>query len=499
MMDNSVKRRAERYLSARHNHSAWRLLASPRAPLVLSCLAGLFEQATDGVDEAEALLALAEMLASFAHQDDLEIDAKNIQQQAGRELREWIRRRLIIERGQRLYSTDALNSALIFVDSLDSRIMTSTASRLSIVQQQIEKLAVSLNPNPQVHVQALEQKIQSLQQQLERAQQGHVEQLTEQQAKESILDIYQLSTGLYADFRRVEDSWREADKVLRQRMMLDDNHRGTVVDSLLDGQEALLNTPEGQVFEGFMQQLKQSDNVQAMKAHINEILRHDAARKALNRQQTMELRWLQMRLVKESKLVLEARSRSEKDVRNFIKTGLAAEHHRVTILLNEVMKAALDLDWSKQKVKRTLSSLPPIGSALANIPLVERLLPKKVEDTQLDELDFSINHQQLKVDDEEFWAALSGLDPQQLLQDTLQALRQQKRPLSLIELAELMPPTEDLETFALWLGMAKEAGIDISKEQESFVLTDSDNQRWQFKLPKTLLSAPALEAIDWEF
>lgn len=498
-MESSAKQRAEHYLSARHHHSAWRLLASPRAPLVLSCLAGLFEQSTDGVDEAEALLALAEMLASFAHQDDLEIDAKNIQQQAGRELREWIRRKLIIERGQRLYSTDALNSALIFVESLDSRIMTSTASRLSVVQQQIEKLAVSLNPNPQAHIQALEQKIYHLQQQLAQAQQGHIELLTEQQAIEGIRDVYSLANGLCTDFRRVEDSWREADKSLRQRMMLEDNHRGTVVDSLLDGQEALLSTPEGQVFDGFMQQLKQSDDIKAMKTRINEILRHEAAPKALNRLQMLELKWLQMRLVKESQLVLEARSRSEKDVRNFIKTGLAAEHHRVSLLLNEVMKAALDLDWSKQKVKRAPSALPPIGFALANIPLAERLLPKQIEDKQLDELDFSTSHQQLNVQDDEFWAALSGLDPQQLLQETLLTLKQQQRALSLIELAELMPPTEDLETFALWLGMAKEAGISVSQEQETCVLTDSDNQRWQFKLPKTLLNASALEAVNWDF
>lgn len=498
-MEHSAKQRAERYLSARHHHSAWRLLASPRAPLVLSCLAGLFEQTPDGVDESEALLALSEMLASFAHQDDLEINKKDIQQQAGRELNEWIRRKLIIERGQRLYSTDALNSALIFVESLENRIMTSTASRLSNVQQQIEALAVTLNPNPQVHIQALEQKIEHLQQQLEQAQQGQITQLTEQQAVERIRDIYHLSTGLYADFRRVEDSWREADKVLRQRMMMEENHRGTVVDSLLDSQEALLSTPEGLVFDGFMQQLKRSDDISAMKAQINEILRHEAATKALDRQQMTELRWLQMRLIKESQLVVEARSRSERDVRSFIKTGLAAEHHRVSMLLSEIMKAALDLDWSKQKTKRTPAILPPVGCSLANIPLIERLLPKKVEDNQLDELDFSISSQPLNIQDDEFWAALSGLDPQQLLQDTLLTLKQQQRALSLSELAELMPLTEDLETFALWLGMAKEAGIEISHEHETYVLTDSDGQRWQFTLPKTALDAQALEAIDWDF
>jgi len=58
-------------------------------------------------------------------------------QLAGRELRLWIRRSLTNERGGRIYATDALHSVIAFVDGLDNRIMTSTASRLSVVQREI--------------------------------------------------------------------------------------------------------------------------------------------------------------------------------------------------------------------------------------------------------------------------------------------------------------------------------------------------------------------------
>jgi hypothetical protein len=42
-MDANVRERTQSYIHARYQHPAWQLLASRRAPLVLSCLRTLFE------------------------------------------------------------------------------------------------------------------------------------------------------------------------------------------------------------------------------------------------------------------------------------------------------------------------------------------------------------------------------------------------------------------------------------------------------------------------
>jgi hypothetical protein len=59
-----------------------------------------------------------------------------------------------------------------------------------------------------------------------------------------------------------------------------------------------------------------------------------------------------MRLVKESETVIQARARIERDVKGFLKTGLAAEHHRVGLLLNEILREALNIDWASAAVRR---------------------------------------------------------------------------------------------------------------------------------------------------
>lgn len=499
-MDNSANQRTQKYVSAKKQHAAWLLLASPRAPLILGCLTSLFENTEDGIAEEDALQALSGMLADYASQDEYDIDPGNTRLLAGKELRQWIKRGLVIERAQRIYATDALSSAIQFVESLDNRIMTSTASRLLVVQREIEDLEVSLNPHPASRKDAIRRKIKELEAELSDAEAGNIPVLSQYDAIERIRDVYGLASGLRADFRRVEDSWREADRLLRQSIMSEKYHRGDIVERLLEGQAALLNTPEGRVFDSFQQQLRQSVELDNMRMRLRGILANPAAEKALTRTQQADLRWITLRLVKESHTVLQARARSERDVKGFLKTGLAAEHHRVGNLLTEIMNIALDVDWASQKVRRTDTPLPPVGFTLGYVPIAERLRFKSVENDSEGSLDLSEKNIGLNDMDPEFWDALEGLDREALIEDTLALLASEGKPMTIADLAEKLPPVHDLETLSLWLGMAREAGIDIQDiDRQEITLTGEDQQQWLFRVPWVTLSFDALDGIEWEF
>ena len=102
--------------------------------------------------------------------------------------------------------------------------------------------------------------------------------------------------------------------------------------------------------------------------------------------------------------------------------------------------------------------------------------------------------------EDEFWDALDGLDREVLVRDTLAVLAQEGHPLTIAELAERLPPAHDLETLALWLGMAREAGIEITGESiEELTLIDAEQRRWLFRLPQVLMSEKAFDGIEWEF
>jgi hypothetical protein len=376
--------------------------------------------------------------------------------------------------------------------------MTSTASRLAVVQREIDNLATQLDPDPASRAAQLQRRIAELQQQIDALQAGHVETLSDAQASEGIREVYALATSLRADFRRVEDSWREADRQLRQAILSAQQHRGSIVDQLLDGHANLLSTPEGRVFEGFQQQLHHQAELARMRQHLRTILAHPASRQALDDLQHSALRLLVPQLIKEAKVVQAVRARSEREVAQFMKTGQAAENQRVGQLLNDILNQALQLDWSRQALRRSPAPLPPVGVALTGLPLIERLRVKSLEEGAAQELLLTTQYADLSQVEDEFWQAFEGLDTKALQQDTLALLEARGAPLTMADLAQALPPGEhDLETLAQWLAWACEAGAEVDAQaKQQIELQRANGQLCRFTVPRAELTASALRGVE---
>lgn len=496
-MQQSGVDRTQSYILARHQHPAWQLLAGRRAPLVLGCLQALFEAHQDGVGADDAQQALAGLLRGHAGQSEFDIEG-DVEVLARRELRGWIRRALLVEREGRIYATDALESALRFVDSLENRVMTSTASRLAIVQREIERLDARLNPDQDTRAAYLRSQIAALERELVAVEAGHVETADAGEAAEGARELYALATSLRADFRRVEDSWREADLRLRHAIVSERQHRGEVVDALLDGHDALLETSEGRVFQAFHQQLQNEIELETMKRRLQAILQHPQAMSALSKLQQNDMRWLVSRLVKEAGAVIRTRSRSERDVRSFLRTSLAAEHHRVGQLLSEVLAQAQRVDWQAQAVRRAPSPLPPVAVPCSGLPVIDRLRFKSADHEALRELDLKRKAGDIGAIDDDFWSSLDGLDREALVRDTVVVLQTSDRPLTLASLAQRIAPTHDLESLALWIGMAREVDAPLREEVEIIDVTTRDDKTLRFSVPTLDLEPAAFAAFDWE-
>ncbi len=298
----------QRLVALRRNNPAWLLLASRNAPLTLSCLQTLVENHPGGIPWEDAVEHLAGLFGSYANDSEFDTgDEENHHAAARRELRQWLKRGLVVERGGQIMATDALQRSLAFLNGLEDRAMTSTASRLATVQREIEELAARLSPSQSNRAALLKERITALENELSAVERGEFEVLEGARAEEGIREVYQLAVSLRADFHRVEDSYREADLALRQKIISEKRHRGEIVDDLLAGHEALVSTPEGQVFEGFHQQLVQSAELERMKARLRSILDNANADRALERKQKKDLRELVTQLVKESERVIQAR------------------------------------------------------------------------------------------------------------------------------------------------------------------------------------------------
>ncbi|MFW2178320.1 MULTISPECIES: DUF3375 family protein [unclassified Moraxella] len=496
-MSDSVISLALRYNMLRQQDSAWRLLTAKRAPLILACAEQLFSSLHKSVSMEEAIELLAKSFDEFSHDSSMEI-SKDTYALAKQEWRGWLKRGLIVEKNNEVFATDALQNVIAFVKVLaEPTMMTSTASRLQTVQSEIQRVATVLNPNQQRREQALQQQILQLQQQLEQVRQGNFEPLSEREASESIENIYQLAMSLHNDFRRVEDSYRQMDRTLRENVIREQYHRGQVVAELLNSHEALINTPEGRVFQGFNQAL-QREELELLKYHIREILSYEVASTTLTQKQRSNFYYLTQLLNKEAGHVIHAKQRIEHDVRSFIQTELAVEHHRVGDLLKQVFNEALDMDWQSASLRQTPSNLPPLAINVDKINAIERLMVKEVKSEQALSLDLGINQTVDLADlDMTFWQALEGLDRQAWFKQTQQALQQANQPLTLSALAEILPLPEyyDMEAIAMWLEIARATGSAFTGAYEPLQRIQ-DGEIWQFTIPQVTLTAEQMQHLD---
>lgn len=492
-----TKEVSQRLIAQKRTHPAWLLLASRNAPLTLACLKQLMDAHPDGIELEDTVEDLAQMFAEYANDTEFEIEADN-ELAARREIRKWLKRGLIVERDGRIMATNSLQRALRFIEALDGGAMTSTASRLATVQRAIETLASQLSKNPTARAESIRKRIRLLEEELADVEAGIFEVLSGREAEEGIQEVYQLAVSLRDDFRRVEDSYRNADRSLRQRILGQQQNRGEIVDELLDSHETLVKTNEGQVFDGFYQQMKKSAEIEEMKRRLRFILEDEICDSALDRRQQTDLRLLVSRLVNESERVIQARARSEKDVRGFLTSGLADEQIRVGAILQQIFNVALHVDWNSQKVRRAPGPLPPVGLTAANLPAVERLMVKEISGDQHNELDFSTSEIQPESMDDEFWDSWQALDRAALFESTIAQLKESDKPMTLSELSAALPPTHDLETLAYWLAMAHEAGIEIGDQRETFDLVDEEDAITRFDTPLVRLNEATTENLAAE-
>lgn len=463
-----VRRAGDDLQQLRDQHPAWRLLASRRGPLVLGCLRSIFGDDALDANEDDATEMLAEVLAAHATNPDLDLDGRNPVRVARKELRQQIRSGLLTERNGVLAATDALQLAFRFVESLSDRPMTSTASRLATVQQQIGDLHFRLSADADSRAKHIGERIIALQAELDRIEDGDFDVLEGPEAIEAIQEAYSLASSLRDDFRRVEDSFHQADRELRLSIVGDRENRGAVLDRLIASNENLLETTEGRVFRSLHEQLKKSSELDRMSGRLAAVLDTPVAQEALTRSQQGELRRLRSHLVGESTRVVAARAKSERDVRGYLKTGLAVEHRRIGQVLDDLFSAALDVDWASRQIRRGAAPLPPIALAITT-PSPLRIRVKEISDDAETGLDFSSQAATIDEIDPAFWLAFDALDREALARDTLLAVEAAGRPLTLSELADRLPPTHDLETLAVWVQMAASAGCEIGDEREIVV------------------------------
>jgi hypothetical protein len=262
----------------RDRHPAWRLLASPHAPLVVSFLHRVFVVPNMRVmSEADLAEALEDELYSLREQLGPEAYPKGaldyLNDWAAPD-KGWLRKFYKPGTDEAQFDlTPATEKAITWLVSLTERPFVGTESRLLTLFALLEQISAGTEADPIKRVAELRAKREELDAKIARVLAGEAPLLDDTAVKDRFLQFQQLARELLADFREVEHNFRSLDRKVREKIALWAGSKGALLDEIMGERDAIGDSDQGRSFRAFWDFLMSSRRQEELSERLDQVLR----------------------------------------------------------------------------------------------------------------------------------------------------------------------------------------------------------------------------------
>jgi Protein of unknown function (DUF3375) len=263
----------------RTRHSAWLLLSSRNSALVLSFLGRVFIDAnasnlpaTRLVDELDdELYVLNQRLAD----DDGELrhprPARQYLDEWAAPERGWLRRFYPPDSDEPHYDlTPAVEKALAWVDDLRARTFVGTESRLTTIFELLRQLVYGADADPAARLADLRRRRAAIDAEIDQLEAGEVALADPVTQRDRYQQFARTARELLADFRQVEENFRDLDRDLREQIARWDGSKGELLEDLFSNRRGITESDQGRSFRAFYDLLLSSER----QAELTDLLRH---------------------------------------------------------------------------------------------------------------------------------------------------------------------------------------------------------------------------------
>lgn len=387
----------------RTQHPAWRLLASRNASLVLSFLQRVF------VDASASNLPAAILV------DELDDELYALRQQLGDEVfprppqayldewadadHGWLRKYYPSGADEAHYDlTPAVEKAIAWVTDLETRRFIGTESRLNTIFELLRQMVHGSSADPDERLADLRRRRQALDDEIARVERGQVDVLDPVAQRERYQQFARTARELMADFRQVEDNFRQLDRRLREQIAGWTGSKGELLDDVVGSRSGIAESDQGRSFRAFYDLLLSADRQAELTDLLDRLHSIDTIAELDPRLARVHFDWIDA----SERTQATVRQLSEQ-LRRFLDDQAYLENRRVFDLLRSIESNALRVrEHPKPAVTMTVDD--------TRIPIVlplERPLYRRSRTTPLEQrtiepgetdLDASVLHDHTFVD-----------------------------------------------------------------------------------------------------
>jgi hypothetical protein len=267
----------------RRDHPAWRLLGAQHAPLIVSVLDRYFvEPNVRTMPRAELVARVEDDL--FRLREELGDDvfprpAAHYLDEWASDDKGWLRKYYPAGTDEPHYDiTPATEKVIGWLAGLQERHFIGTESRLLTVFELLRQMMEGTELDPEARIAELEKRRAEIDAEIGKIRGGQLDIMDPTQVKERFLQMAATARGLLADFRDVEQNFRELDRSVRERIAVWDESRGALLDSIFDERDAIENSDQGKSFNAFWDFLMSPDRQEELTALLRSVMELDAVR-----------------------------------------------------------------------------------------------------------------------------------------------------------------------------------------------------------------------------
>ena len=147
--------------------------------------------------------------------------------------------------------TPATELVFKWIDSLDKKRIYRYRITPEIPFERMQELVGKTQMDVTERLARLEAQKQALEQEIENIKEGKLETMDDRQIKEEYYLIEDTAKSLLADFKEVEQNFRDLDRNFRRQIITSSQSKGEVLSDLFEQQDFLSQTDQGKSFTAF--------------------------------------------------------------------------------------------------------------------------------------------------------------------------------------------------------------------------------------------------------
>jgi hypothetical protein len=476
----------------RRNHPAWRLLAADQGPFVIGFLHHSYVRAnTRALSEPEAVSRLDDYLYHLREHHGEQAPSRTAQAYLAEWAdndRGWLRRYYPPNSDEPHYDlTPPAEQAIHWLAGLEQRSFVGAESRMRLVFELLRQIAEGSETDPQARIAELKRRRDELDAEIGQIRAGKLSLLDSTQLRERFVQAADTARALLADFRQVEQNFRDLDRQVRERITLGEGGKGEVLEEVFGEHDAIASSDQGRSFHAFWSFLMSPARQEELSALLERVFELDAVAELSPdpRLKRVHYDWLSAGEVTQRTV-----ARLSEQLRRYLDDQAWFENRRIMNVIREIEQHALAVrDAQPAGTIMGLDEPSPAVELSMERPLftppVRPVIHQQVIEAGDEALSPDALFDQFYIDKERLRARLRR---------ALQARRQ----ISLAELLEAEPIEQGLAELVAWLSLAtgEARGVVDEDRPQTVRWTDANGTTREATLPTVVFTSESSERAE---